>query len=627
MAKEIFFNAARSKAIEDNAIDGGFVDTNGKLILKRHNGVEFEAGDVKGPKGDDARYPLPNVSGVKSYIRLATLDGLNNSTGANYSAILSGLGSPTLPRRTSVTFHATQRAADIFDLKAWAHDLTPDTKIYSRKLGPYFYEVWLSNPPWQINAALIEIASWNALRNLDSLTTSPPSNLSEIQIQDSDQGIANSPNVALVGDGSSGAPVSLRVRALDDPALPVGTLENSFRGGFAKVKIDGVLSSVPYEWASPYDPSGSRQVRLMRTSSGFVIAGQCEPNIGLIALNLSLFRNYGEFNAGSWASTPKAIKLPSGLITLNGMLASISAPPDGSVIGTLPPGFRPDYRVLLAVQMNNGARTVSIQPNGVISVYGGAWPSGWLSLDGLSFWSPNTAQWTNIGDGGSSWGSPFIRNSSWANEYGEPGFWKDPYGFVWFRGLAQLSAAVSADGTTIINLPSSHRATIREHHRTTGNSGYAGIEANSSGLGWKLNSPGSAGSHISLNGVMVRTADADNLNYWYPVQPRTNNGWNKYGESDLTSPSYGLREDGLRFLYGMVSGGTVGQQAGGIFFFQDYEFNPRMVRKTFGTIASNAAARVTIWPSSTDGDNARNSVYSEAGSNTWFSLDGLHYHP
>ena len=75
MGEAILFNAARTQAIEDNSIESGFVDVNGKLILVKHNGVQVDAGNVVGPQGPSSRYALPAIGGSSSYFRIATIDG------------------------------------------------------------------------------------------------------------------------------------------------------------------------------------------------------------------------------------------------------------------------------------------------------------------------------------------------------------------------------------------------------------------------------------------------------------------------------------------------------------------------------------------------------------------------
>lgn len=611
MAKEIFFNAARSKAIEDNAIVSGLVDTNGRLILTKFNGQTVDAGSVKGPKGDDARYPLPdNLSSVPAYIRIVTLDGFNSTNGANYNFELSGLGNFGTAARSTILVHASQRGVNGHSIKAWGWDLRPGVELYLKNQGDYLFEVWLKVPAYNISASLLELSGWRTTRNLDGKTSTAPSDLVEVQISSA------TPVSSSTADYNSDGTIT--VKALDDASIKLGVLPAEYRGGPTKVKIDGVLSTVAYNWLGRYDPFGSRQVRLVRTSSGYLISGQVEDYSVPLAYNNANWGPYSEGAAGTWTGGARATKLPSGIVVLGGMLVSTSAPPDSQIIAYLPPGYRPDKAGLFPVEMGETSCVVYIHTNGEIRVYGTGWPSSWLTLDGIAFPSAGTATWTSVGDGGSSWGANFESNAGWVAEYGDPAFWKDPYGFVWYRGLARIKVATSTDNTLIFNLPSTHRSSIQEHVRGCANAGYGGVGSlPASGLVWKPGTPGNVGGYVSLCGIITKTAQAYSDNPWLFKAPRMSNNWVAYNAS-LTQPRYLLREDGLRVLSGMIGGGTVGASC---FYFRDLEMIAEKGRLTIPAMATNARARITVMPSWIDGDQARTALIIENGSNTWFSLD------
>ena len=591
MASGIFFSAQHSQEIEDNAINSGFVDASGKLILVKHNGTQIDAGNVKGPAGDNARYDIPSNNSLAGYIRLVTLDGVNGDSGANYNGLLSALGNCGDLKRTTVLFHATQRGADRIDLKAWGWDIQPSQiKLYTRKLGPYFYEIWIHQPGYSVTGTLTELASWRAVRNIDSFTTTMPSDLVEVPIVDS-----------------------------DDASIKTGILEATYRGGKARVKVDGVWSTEYYGWLTRYNPFGSREVRLIRTSSGWLISGQVEDYSIPLAYNDAKWGPYSEAAAGTWTGGARATKLPSGIVVLGGMLISNSVPSDSQVIAYLPPGYRPDKAGLFPVEVGETSRVVYISTDGEIRVYGSGWPSSWLTLDGIAFPSAGTATWTSIGDGDSSWGANFESDAGWVAEYGDPAFWKDPYGFVWYRGLAHIKVTTSTDNTLIFNLPSTHRSSVFEHVRGCANTGYAGIGSlPKSGLVWKPGTPGDVGSYVSLCGVITKTAQAYSDNPWLFRAPKMTNNWAPY-HSTLTQPSYLLREDGLRVLSGMIGRGIVGGAS--CFYFRDLEMIAEKGRLTIPAMANNARARITVNPSWIDGDSARTALIIDNGSNTWFSLD------
>lgn len=598
MAKEIFFNAARSQEIEDTTITSGLVDAGGNLILKARNGVEQNAGYVRGPKGDDSRFPIPYDGATSGYIRLVTMDGLDASNGANYNAFLSGLGDIGQLKRTTILFHATQRGSDLVDLKAWGWDLqSTDIKLYARKRGPFLYEIWLKVPSHMSTGSMTELASWRTIRNLDNFTTTAPSDLVEATI----------------------------VSATDNTTFKTGILEATYRAGKARVKIDGVLSSEAYSWMNRYDPLGSREVGLMRTASGWVITGQKEDGYARLEYG-SNWSSYSD-NAGNWSGGAKAIRLPSGIVVLKGMLLSRSTPTDGQLIVTLPPGFRPDTDGLFPVEMGESARTVRIAQDGRVYVFGSGWPTSWLSLDGIAFPSAGIANWAPIGTLGTSWGPSFGKDASWVAQFGEPSIWKDPYGFVWYRGLVKVLSTVSGDNVPIINMPAELRVpTSRaEHIRGTGNNAYAGLGGNSDiGLVWKPNSPSAVGLWISLGGVITKTADAYSLNPWPTKTPRLINGFNPFN-TDNTQPNYLLREDGLRVLTGLLGGGGTGGK--NVWRFPEKEMFAEDGHLTIPLMAVNARGRLTINPSWLDGDNDRGALYINSVTEGWCSIDNRVYMP
>ena len=343
MAKEIFFNAARSKAIEGNAIVSGLVDSNGRLILSKFSGQTIDAGNVKGDKGDkgdNSRYMLPDTSSGLQYIRIATLD--SSVFGAHFQVIIAGLGQRTQInpiRRSTILLQASTRNTDTLGItrRAWIWGTNPSLKVFYRQIGSPTFEIWMRVTSYQNEASLTELSNWMTTINLDSVTATAPTSpdLTEIAIQDSDY--------------SPQAIVSDRADAISDNAIIKGVLEPTYRFGNAKVKVDGVLSSTTYPWMSPYRPEASREVRLLKTASGFMISGQVDDGYAPITLS-SNWRTYGDKGAGSWSAPPRAVKLPSGLIVLDGMLASNSAPADASVIGTLPVGFRPENNMIVPVE-------------------------------------------------------------------------------------------------------------------------------------------------------------------------------------------------------------------------------------------------------------------------------------
>ncbi len=193
---------ARMQEIIDRQIVSGAVDLSGNLVMTREDGSSFDAGMVKGDKGDSAIYPLPGFpnSASRTYVRLLTLDGGNASNGAHAQFTISGIGDFGSNKRGTVLVHVGQRGADIINIKAWHWGLdempTNQIRIYTKKLGTYLYEVWAQFGPWAAKPTYTEQSLWRGTRNLDSNTTVAPTSLVEAVITQSSAPFATSTEVA-----------------------------------------------------------------------------------------------------------------------------------------------------------------------------------------------------------------------------------------------------------------------------------------------------------------------------------------------------------------------------------------------------------------------------------------------
>lgn len=95
--------------------------------------------------------------------------------------------------------------------------------------------------------------------------------------------------------------------------------------------------------------------------------------------NLSLVNGWAWY--GSIFSTPQYTKSADGIVTLKGLIGGGA---DGSVIATLPSGYRPKERLILAAVQNAVAGRIDILPNGqIVSV--NTEGNTWASLDSITF--------------------------------------------------------------------------------------------------------------------------------------------------------------------------------------------------------------------------------------------------
>lgn len=442
---------------------------------------------------------------------------------------------------------------------------------------------------------------------------------------------SDSINLTLGGSGTPGSPWVLQADALGmaNNAMLYGLLPAEYRGGPTKVKINGVLSSERYSWASPYNPTGSRQVRLMKVGSTYVILGQVEHDSAPIEL-LPPMRMYNEQPSTlHYAPRAKATKLPSGLIILSGLIYGTAIVPTNTVFAKLPAGYRPEWDTIVSVEVQSNSYALEIRTNGDMLLHSPTPSVGaFITLDGISFWAPGVANWTNLGAGGPTFGINFERNTDW-DRYGIPAWWEDPYGFLWFRGLARIKVSPTADNDPIIMLPTPLKGQLEQHFRTAAQ-GVFGIvgtgpasQGKDYGLNWRNGSPSMVGAWVSLYGFCIATSRAVANNPWKSMllaSPWTNITGSYPQASTL------LREDGARITRGIISSGTPGANSQA-FQLPEPEFWPDYGRLAIPTVSASNRGRLDIIPRT--GDNTKNQglVIPTAGGTAWTSLDQLMWVP
>lgn len=410
--------------------------------------------------------------------------------------------------------------------------------------------------------------------------------------------------------------------------MTMGFLPATYRGwGKTPVVIDGVLSTEAYGWAVPYDPQGPRLVRLVFDGTTWVIVGQSVDETIMLPYDDTKVDIYAE-RAGDtvWNLRPRATLLAlSGLVVLSGMMMTIGTQPAGTVIATLPVGMRPPYTLMFGIEYGDAARTLGINANGqVILISAPPSANAYVSLDGIAFHAAGYGTWTNVGDGGSSFGANF---GNWPDaNYSPCQFYKDPWGFVWNRGLARVNVATAGDNTPIVNLPATHRTNLEAHFRSTGQDTYAGLGASvAGGVTWKAGSPGVVGNWISLTGAVIATTDSLTLNPWKTIKVFSN-GWVAYAPGTFPAPAYVRRADGLVMLKGLTGSGTINTKQTSL---TQEEMWPAGGRIIIAAIANQARARLDIFSArdTEAGTGGPGTMTARSASNAWFAWDGLKWLP
>lgn len=456
-------------------------------------------------------------------------------------------------------------------------------------------------------------------------------------------GNTDSVEVLVTGDGSDAVPFQVKANVKKIPASAVDSgrfdlaripdqtttalLPATYRGGDTIVKINGTWTTEQLKWASDYNPSGSRVVRLLKRLDTWVILGQVEDEYHSITFTLNA-TTYAEQNQSSIFSThARAIRLSSGIVVLSGLIALVGTVSQGMILGYLPMECAPDKDMIIGLEMGDVSRSIYIRASdGALMFQGQTATNSYLSLDGLAWPAAGVATWTPVGEGGSAWGPNFGPRQVWVDAYGAPSFWKDPYGMVWFRGIVDVKVATSTDDTLMFTLPATHRADIMQHVRGTGWDTFAHYGfAPTVGVQYKLNNPGQVGQWLGLAGLVLITAEGRANNPW--VKPRALiNGWSNYNPAAYTSASYLLREDGLRVSSGLIGGGSIAKR---VISLKDKEYWPDNGRIIIAAAATAGRGRIDICSGreSYGLDYEPGAIILVQGVTTWYSLDGRMWIP
>jgi hypothetical protein len=262
--------------------------------------------------------------------------------------------------------------------------------------------------------------------------------------------------------------------------------------------------------------------------------------------------------------------------------------------------------------INNGdtAKTVVIYPDGTIKARNGWTANTYISLDGIAFPAAGVATWTDFPAGSfkNGWVDYYPTDPQW----GHAGYWKDPYGFVWTRGMIRGGTTTTGD-LPMVSLPSSVYGSHLQSHVNVACAdafGYVSVFPNGD-ICWKLNSTSNA--WISLAGICIVTPDALAGNAWWHFGMV--NGWVRYSTS-FPQPGILTREDGLTMTKGLAASGTVNAKM----------FNTPGTGQPEGEVilasVSNALwNRADVYAKDQSQDDRGGFVQISNNGNTWQSLD------
>lgn len=388
--------------------------------------------------------------------------------------------------------------------------------------------------------------------------------------------------------------------ASKDRPVKLGTVDPFYTAGPARVLFDGepVMSLKGYAWAAAYTPTAGDRVYLVPVGQSYIIGGKVQSSTPYARYFPLSFANgwvdYDTLNYQNGSFT----KTASGVVMLTGVVKSGVASND-ALIATLPVGFRPAKKMTFAANSNGVAGTVYVDTNGEVRVK--QWVSSiWLSLANIRF-PTEILTWNDV-TLLNGFGAPVDTT------IGTPQYALDSYKRLWFRGGVNRTGALPTVDTTMFNVPVG-RPDKQQHlvaSSLDGANNFGHLHVNPAGdVPWKV---GSTTAHMMLGGVMVSDSSAS----W--TAGTFQGGWVNYDTASFPGASYYKDADGVVYLKGLVRAGAIGSTI----FNLPAGYRPS--RTIIRINSSNQAmGRVDI--------QANGNIIPVAGSNGWFSLDGIFFTP
>jgi Tfp pilus assembly protein PilE len=296
---------------------------------------------------------------------------------------------------------------------------------------------------------------------------------------------------------------------------------------------------------------------------------------------------------GSSYNTPEFTKTSSGRVFLKGLVKS-GTETTGTVIATLPEGYRPDETLVFpAMSSSSTAGRIDVLSNGNVIIYYGS--NGWISLDNISF-LPSTTPYT--------WNAVSFSNgwSNWGGSYEDVHITLDNLGRANLQGLARAGTQTS---NTAIAYPSGDTTPYRPPktlHLPAGANGF--------GFFWIWYSD----SEITKRGN--QTSSYLGLQaLWYPgtvgswSTPTFQNGWSNYG-GNYPTLQYTKASDGVVTIRGLVKGGTA--TSGTVIANLPSGYRPPAT-ELLATSSNNDLGRVDV--------TAAGNILFRNGTNSWFAIN------
>ena len=384
--------------------------------------------------------------------------------------------------------------------------------------------------------------------------------------------------------------------------------------GPAMVSLDLYGTTVgPAEWLTPWRPTGPRAVIVGRMEGEWVILGQTGDTMLGAPRRLPWLAGWSSYAESTaevqWVNRMGGFtvwRTPAGIVQLSG-LGRAGTVANGTVIGVLPEGFRPDTDSRFQCNVNDTARSVIVRANGNVELDGAISASQYLSLDNVTYPAAGVATWTPIGSGGTAFANGW--QAYQAATWGTPAFWLDPFGVVWWRGC--VSSGTNSLGTIIVSGSGTLLAYKDQHMSTAANGAFGALisRGTSTPLAPLVVGGGNASNTwVTLAGVTYVTVAGRSTIPWY-APPMANN-WEDYAPATFVEMLLAQRADGLCMALGLIDVGSIGTVV--TYLREHMRLPQRTLRQSYAT---DARARIDT--------TADGGLSANQGTNTWFSFSSM----
>jgi hypothetical protein len=385
-------------------------------------------------------------------------------------------------------------------------------------------------------------------------------------------------------------------------------------GGYT-VLMDGDLSStavtIDRAAARDYPMIGDRVLLTHKGDGTWHIIGRVWSTQYLAPLN-----GWGIYdNTYLW---PQAYKTYEGIVSLQGLVAK-GTTTLGTVIAVLPPGYRPDYDLLLPVNDTDNHGRLVIRANGNIEVYGLA-AGGYASLSGITFPAAGVATWKVFGvDAGYAFANSWTNYTQAGYNFGPFRIWQSlKSGVVFVQGV--LAGGSTTALNTMVTFPAGGLTPVTSQLMQSVGPGsvYGGWRAQPANL---LAYEAGGNGALPVYGTYLTAAVNSGDTAAARVSPiYSGNGWVDYDASTYGTV-FGIRYQGINYMSGLIKSGTAGAVSNRYQLRNFYAVEGPDTTSTNAVVAKvQSASGVGRMDVSSQG-----TLTPRNGNTTWFSFGGFSY--